>query len=76
MDKLELLLDWDQILGLDLVNVQTISEIPEIIKQMVVIRENLRKEGKFVEADTLRLEIEQKGYFIKDTATGTIISLK
>jgi len=73
MDKLELLLDWDQILGFDLANV-TKEEIPEIIKQIVVIRENLRKEGKFVEADTLRLELEQKGYLIKDTANGTVIN--
>lgn len=74
MDKLELLLDWDSILGLGLADVQTIGEIPEIIKQMVIIRENLRKEGKFVEADELRMEIEQKGYQIKDTANGTVIS--
>ena len=74
MDKLELLLDWDSILGLDLANVQTIGEIPEIIKQLITIRENLRREGKFVEADELRMEIEQKGYQIKDTANGTVIS--
>ena len=74
MDKLELLLDWDSILGLDLANVQTIGEIPEQIKQLVTIRENLRKEGKFVEADQIRMEIEQKGYFVKDTANGTVIS--
>lgn len=74
MDKLELLLDWDSILGLDLANVQTIGEIPEQIKQLVSIRENLRKEGKFVEADQIRMEIEQKGYFVKDTANGTVIS--
>ncbi len=74
MDKLELLLDWDSILGLDLANVQTVGEIPEIIKQLITIRENLRREGKFVEADELRMEIEQKGYQIKDTANGTVIS--
>ena len=73
MDKLDLILDWDSILGLDLANVQTIGEIPETIKQMVAIRENLRKEGKFVEADELRMEIEQKGYYVKDTANGTVI---
>ena len=73
MDKLELLLDWDSILGLDLANISEI-EIPEQIKQMVTIRENLRREGKFVEADELRMELEQKGYFIKDTANGTVVS--
>ena len=73
MDKLELLLDWDSILGLDLANISEI-EIPEQIKQMVTIRENLRREGKFIEADELRMELEQKGYFIKDTANGTVVS--
>ncbi len=72
-DKLELLLDWDSILGLDLANVSVV-EIPEQIKQMAAIRENLRKEGKFVEADELRMEIEQKGYYVKDTTNGTVIS--
>ncbi|MEK7163874.1 MAG: cysteine--tRNA ligase [Patescibacteria group bacterium] len=72
-DKLELLLDWDSILGLDLANVSVV-EIPEQIKQMSTIRESLRREGKFVEADELRMQIEQKGYLIKDTANGTVIS--
>ena len=72
-DKKELLLDWDAILGLDLANVFE-KEIPEQIKQLASIRENLRREGKFVEADGLRLDLEQKGYQIKDTANGTVIS--
>ncbi|MBI5358834.1 cysteine--tRNA ligase [Candidatus Amesbacteria bacterium] len=73
MDKLDLLLDWDQILGLDLANVTEV-EIPEQIKKLALIRENLRREGKFVEADEIRMTLEQKGYLVKDTANGTVIS--
>jgi cysteinyl-tRNA synthetase len=69
-DKLDLLVEWDQILGLDLANVQAGLEVPEEVKKLAADREGLRKGGKFVEADKLRMQIEKLGFEIKDTPTG------
>lgn len=69
-DKLDLLLDWDQVLGLNLANVGTGIEVPEEIKKLGIEREQLRKAGKFVEADELRMQIEKMGFVVKDTPTG------
>jgi cysteinyl-tRNA synthetase len=68
-DKLELILDWDQILGLDLANVNEV-EVPEEVRKLAVDRELLRKQGKFVEADNVRMQIEKLGFIVRDTASG------
>jgi len=75
-DKLELLLDWDQILGLGLASVQETGVVPEEAKKLAGEREALRKAGKFVEADKVRMQIEARGFTIKDTATGPVINVK
>lgn len=69
-DKLDLLLDWDQILGLNLTNIGAVV-VPEEIHKMGVDREVLRRDGKFVEADNLRMELEKLGWSVLDTPTGT-----
>ena len=74
-DKLDLLLDFDQVLGLDLANVGAI-EVPEAVKQLAAEREQIRKAGKFVEADDMRMQIEKMGYTVKDTAHGPHITPK
>ncbi|KKU38088.1 MAG: Cysteine-tRNA ligase [Candidatus Amesbacteria bacterium GW2011_GWA1_46_35] len=73
LDKLELLLDWDQILGLGLANTQEGIKVPEEVTKLVGERESLRKAGKFVEGDKVRMQIEALGFTIKDTATGPVI---
>ncbi len=75
-DKLELLLDWDQILGLGLASVQEGEVMPEQVKKLAGEREALRKAGKFVEADKVRMQIEAQGFTIKDTATGPVLNAK
>ncbi len=75
-DKLELLLDWDQILGLGLASVQEGEVMPEQVKKLAGEREALRKSGKFVEADKVRMQIEAQGFTIKDTATGPVLNAK
>ena len=76
MDKLDLVLDWDQILGLGLANVQEGIKVPEEIAKLAGERESLRKAGKFVEADRVRMQIEALGFTIKDTAMGPVINVK
>ncbi|MBM3205919.1 class I tRNA ligase family protein, partial [Candidatus Shapirobacteria bacterium] len=73
-DKKELLLDFDQILGLNLVVKASIkTEIPSTIKKMIDEREELRKKGEWEKADKIRKQIEKQGWVLKDTAEGTIL---
>ncbi len=74
-DKLDLLLVFDQVLGLNLDKVDEIV-IPENITQLVAERERLRKTGEFVKADEVRVQMEKLGFIIKDTAHGSIIDKK
>ncbi|MDP2909907.1 MAG: cysteine--tRNA ligase [bacterium] len=67
----ELLLDFDKILGLNLVLYRTKDKkIPEEILKLVQEREEYRKESNFEEADRIRKEIEKKGFAIEDTPEG------
>ncbi len=68
-DKLDELLEWDQILGLQLGEIQEV-EVPAEIKDLAGQREALRKAGKYVEADGVRLKVEAKGWTIEDTKFG------
>ena len=66
-DKYLLLVDFDQVLGLGLSEVKNSKlEIPKTIKELAKKREELRKQGKFEEADKVRVVIESKGYNLPD----------
>ena len=72
-DKYDLLMSFDEILGLNLNEQSTMSNdqsIPDEIKKLAEKREQLRKEKKYDEADEVRKEIEKKGYIIEDTSAG------
>ncbi len=74
VDKYDLLRDFDQVLGLGLKDLRFKIDdlrIPEEIQALIERREEVRKNGKFREADELRQEIEAKGYLIEDTSGGT-----
>jgi len=68
-DKYDLIMSFDEVLGLDL-NKTTEFEIPEEVQLLLKKRESLRKEGKFSEADSARVEIENLGFTIQDGAEG------
>jgi cysteinyl-tRNA synthetase len=74
-DKLDLLLDWDQILGLRLemsnvkcqmLNLEADEETGDLLGQ----REELRKAGRWTEADEIRKKIRTKGFLVEDTKEG------
>ena len=66
-DKLDLLLSFDEILGLGLLQVDgSKRQIPDEVKGLVEKREKLRLEGKFEEADKIRKEIEELGFPVQD----------
>ncbi len=76
-DKYDLLMDFDEVLGLELKTQNPMTNqdqhIPTEIQDLVDGREVLRKEKKFSEADKLREEIEKKGYTLKDNAQGVLV---
>lgn len=74
-EKLELLYDFDEILGLNLKKVKEEKiKLPKEIKELVDKREKSRKEKDWKTADTLRKELKEKGYEIKDTPKGPKLS--
>ena len=75
-DKYDLLIDFDEVLGLKLSEVTGVAaaEIPADIQALAKKRDQLRVEKKFADADTIRKELESKGYVLKDRPTGALIS--
>ena len=70
-DKLDLILDFDQVLGLRLVaQAKMAIKIPKEIKELVEKREELRKKEKWDEADKIRQQIEKLGWKIEDASKG------
>ena len=76
----DLLLEFDKILGLDLKNAKKYldnksnQEIPDEIKKLVNQRDIARKNKNWEESDKLRDLALEKGYIIKDTPNGAIVS--
>jgi len=81
-DKYDLIIDFDQVLGLKLSDSQKTEnreqKTPEEITFLINKRDNLRKEKKYEEADDIRKQIELKlsGYIVEDTAKGTVLKKK
>lgn len=76
-DKLELIKNFDEVLGLDLIKkAQVKLEIPEEIEKMREEREGLRKANQWQKADELRKKIETQGFILEDTPQGAIIKKK
>lgn len=65
-DKYELLLDFDEVLGLDLRRGQGKKVIPQEVQNLLDEREQLRKTKKFDGSDQLRKKIEEMGYTVED----------
>ncbi len=72
-DILNILYDFDQILGFGLKNIKQ-SPIPTQIIKLAQERKNYRKEKKWSEADKIREELKKKGYKIEDKKNGYILS--
>lgn len=67
IDKLELILDFDRVLGLRLGEAKMLKEeISQEILELAKKRESFRKEKKWKEADVVREQIEERGYMIED----------
>lgn len=76
VDKYDLLMSFDDVLGLNLKEIVISDQSREISMEIKVLldkREELRKKGEFDKADNVRKEIEAKGFIIEDTPQGTTI---
>ena len=69
-----LLLKFDEVLGLDLKNYQKQeSVLPEEIENLVQERNEARKNKNWAESDRIRDLLTEKGYIVKDSKEGTIV---
>lgn len=66
--------DIDRVLGV--LSFEADNHIPEEVIKLVEERETKRKNKDFKGADEVRLLIEKKGYYIKDTSKGTRLEKK
>jgi cysteinyl-tRNA synthetase len=67
-DKLDLLTQFDGVLGLHLEKKSTVEGelIPVQVEKLIEQREEMRRMRNFAEADKIRLDIEKLGYHLED----------
>lgn len=76
-DKLDLVLDYDRVLGLRLAENAAKAQgvkIPEKVVKMVEEREKYRNKGDYKKADEVRISIKKSGFEVKDAKDGPIIT--
>lgn len=78
-DKHDLILSFDEVLGLRLEEASRsvqLEEIPQEIINLSKERERLRKKEKWDESDKMREQIEAMGYVVEDKDNKSVIRLK
>lgn len=78
-DKLDFLLEADRVLGLGLREVEEVSTkpavpLPEEIVKLKDARDQARTDGDYARSDELRKQLEEAGYEVSDTPTGTVVT--
>jgi cysteinyl-tRNA synthetase len=69
-----LLLKFDEVLGLDLKNYEKKDDkLPEEIQKLVDERNEARKNKNWMESDKIRDILIEKGYNVKDSKEGTVV---
>jgi cysteinyl-tRNA synthetase len=74
--KLELLLDFDRVFGLDLDQVPAAYQLPETIVSTLDRRSALREQQEYSFADDLRSNVLSQGFLVEDTSGDTRIRPK
>lgn len=74
-DKKATLLEFDRVLGLNLKEIKPVvkKEVPPEIELLAEARQEARKAKEWEKADALRIEIENRGFTVKDTESGFTI---
>jgi cysteinyl-tRNA synthetase len=80
-DKVATIYRFDEVLGLDLSHMvkasfENVEQIPAPIQKLVDERTLAKNARDFKMSDALRLQIEEVGYTLKDTSSGTEITKK
>ena len=70
-EKKALVLDFDQILGLDLEKQGKDESLPQKVLEMAAARDKARQEKNWAESDRLRDALLEMGYTVRDTKEGT-----
>ncbi|MBL7055636.1 cysteine--tRNA ligase, partial [Candidatus Woesearchaeota archaeon] len=71
-EKLELVYEFDKVLGLNLKSVEE-EKVPEEIQKLVAEREQARKDKDFKKADGIRKDLKNKGYLLEDSKEGILV---
>ncbi len=69
--KRELLMDFDRLLGLDLVGGQVSTDVPEHVNGLLLERHASRRVRDYVRADAVREQLRAVGYEVRDSRTGS-----
>lgn len=64
-------LEFDQVLGLRLVDTQPMAQPTDEQNQLIQKREQLRQQKKYTEADLIRSQLAAQGVLVEDTKEGT-----
>jgi len=75
-DKLATILDFDQVLGLELDASGAFDDLPQEVRELVEKRKLARQNKDFAESDRLRDQIKAKGYVVEDGKDGTRVYKK
>ena len=68
--KYTTILEFDQVLGLDLDRLDQPEELPSAVQKLVDARQNARENKQWAASDRLRDEIQELGYLVQDTPEG------
>ncbi|MDO8452810.1 MAG: cysteine--tRNA ligase [bacterium] len=75
-EKLSLILDFNRVLGLEFKKPTRDIELPQFLQDLISDRDEARKNIDWAKSDELRQKIEDAGYGVKDTSTGTAVNKK
>ena len=75
-EKLATVLDFDKVLGLNIVGAIHESPLPDGAQKLIDARQKAREKKNWAESDRLREEIEKMGYTAEDTAEGMRVRRK
>ena len=74
--KIQVLREFDQVLGLGLEDVSEARRVPEDVHGLVEQRAGFRGLGDYIQADALRDTLNGMGYIVEDTLQGTRVRPK
>lgn len=73
-DKLDLIYSFDLIFGLDFASYEEpVNEIPSHVYEKIQERDAAREKNDYATSDAIRAELEEMGYDVSDTTTGTAV---